>query len=395
MKHLLRTHDISRTDLIRGHGCHLFDRNGNRYVDLESGIWCVALGHSHPRITAVARRQLGRVVHLGTRHPSPLAETAAVALLERLALCGGKCLFLSSGSEAMAFALRAAGVVTRRPLFLTLAGSYLGAYEPFARRERHGWLEVDWDSCGACARGDLSCRHLAAIPFDDVAAFVLEPGSASGTVQPPPARLVTNLASSLRRHGGLLVANEVTTGLGRTGTWFGFEHYGLRPDIVALGKALGNGFPVSAVAMRDGLAQALEKTGFRYAQSHQNDPFGCAVALEVLAVLEDEKLIERSRRLGELFLRGLDALADSTGGMAAARGRGLMVALQLHEQIPAPQLAADLMELGFLAGSDQSANLLRFFPPLIIDEEDIQTLLLALERLLPCPTFPAVAVARG
>ncbi len=115
------------------------------------------------------------------------------------------------------------------------------------------------------------------MPFEDIAGLIFEPGSASGLVKFPPHGLVQTLVGIIRQRGGLLVVDEVTTGLGRTGAWYGFEHYALQPDIVALGKALGNGYPVSAVAMTHDLADRLEQDGFHYVQSHQNDPLGCAI----------------------------------------------------------------------------------------------------------------------
>jgi acetylornithine/N-succinyldiaminopimelate aminotransferase len=382
MNHLLQCHEILRTDFVRADDCFVFDDAGRRYVDFESGIWCMALGHGHPRISSAALAQIGKVVHLGTRYPSPLAEAAAIALLERLGLPGGKCVFLSSGSEAVELAVRAARRVTGRRFLLAPSGCYLGAYDSLGRAGEAGWITVDWRSCAACSRGDLSCAHLAAIPFDEVAALVLEPGSASGRVEFPPTPFVTALASEVRRRGGLLVANEVTTGLGRTGEWFGYDHYALQPDLTALGKALGNGFPVSAVAMRGEIARMLERGGFRYAQSHQNDPFGCAIALEVLATLEEEGLVERSRRLGALFLQRLREIGGRAGGVVEARGRGLMIALQLGEEVAAGQLHGDLLRGGFLTGLDREANVLRFYPPLVIGVAEIYDLLALLERLL-------------
>ena len=149
-------------------------------------------------------------------------------------------------------------------------------------------------------------KFLKEIPFDKIGAFVFEPGgSGIGFVHFPPRPLVEAIAGRVRASGGLIVANEITTGIGRTGKWFGFQHYDIQPDIVALGKGLGNGYPVSAVAVREETAEKLERGGFHYVQSHQNDPLGCAIAREVIAALHEEKLIERGAELGAYFLEGL------------------------------------------------------------------------------------------
>jgi acetylornithine aminotransferase len=183
----------------------------------------------------------------------------------------------------------------------------------------------------------------------------------------------------------LVVVDEVTTGMGRTGAWYGFEHYGLRPDVVALGKGLGNGYPVSAVAMTGDVALTLEESGFHYAQSHQNDPLGCAVTREVIRVLREEGLVERSERVGRRFLGELERLAERHDAIAEVRGRGLMIAMELvsdGEGLAALPVYHALLERGFIVGCKPAANLLRFYPPLIIGEEEIAGLVAALDSVL-------------
>jgi acetylornithine aminotransferase len=225
---------------------------------------------------------------------------------------------------------------------------------------------------------------LAEIAFARIGAFVFEPGNSGGLVKLPPRGPIRALAARVADAGGVLVVDEVTTGLGRTGTWYGFEHYDLRPDLVALGKGLGNGYPVSAVAMRHSIGADLEASGFHYAQSHQNDPLGCAVAKEVLAVLRDEALIERSARIGAWFLRELKAIASRHAVVREARGRGLMLAMELRPDArpTAVDVHRTLLERGLLVGCKSQANLLRFYPPLTIGEDEIRGLLAELDRVL-------------
>ena len=375
MKHILQCHDIVKTDFVRGENCTLYDAQGNRYVDYESGIWSTALGHTHPRINRVIEAQLANVAHLGTRYPNALAEEAALAVLEITGLAEGKCVFLSAGSEAVEFGVQAARWVTGRNLLLTFSTSYLAAYGSAGRKSAEEWRLFDWDAGEAV--DDL--------PFERLGGFAFEPGgSGSGFVRFPPRPLVQQIVQRVRQAGGLVLANEVTAGMGRTGKWFGFQHYDLQPDIVALGKGLGNGYPVSAVAMRREVAEKLECSGFRYAQSHQNDPLGCVVAKEVITVMREGNWIDRGAAVGARLLAGLQALAEKYAIVKEARGRGPLLALELHAH---PTFSAEaayqaLLARGCLVGYYPAGNILRFDPALTMGDEEIHYLLDGLDAVL-------------
>jgi len=385
MEHVLRLHDIVKTDMVRADGCLVYDERGRAYIDFEAGVWCANLGHGHPRILKVIRTQSQQLLHVGYRYTTQRAEEAASTVLETLGRRDGKCVFLSSGSEAVELALTIARWATGRHHGLSLSGAYLSAYGSAGVRTAEDWCTFDWEACEDCPRRercDPSCDRLRTIPFDSIAGFVFESGNMHGTVRFPPSGMVRQIADQLRRAGGLVVANEITTGMGRTGTWFGFEHYGLAPEIVALGKGLGNGYPVSAVAMSADAAKRVESTGVRYVQSHQNDPLACAVAREVIAVIRSESLVERSRRVGESFLDRIRRLASETAGVCEARGRGLMIVLEFcPDCLSAASVYARLLREGFLVGLKEDANLIRFYPPLTIEEESIDRLLAVLEAI--------------
>lgn len=284
MTPILKCHDIVKTDFVRGTHCYLYDAQGRRYVDLESGIWCTVLGHNHPRINQVIKRQIEELVHLGTRYPNAMSKQAAIDVLELVGFAGGKCTFLSSGSEAVEFGVQAARRIVEKPLLLTFSHSYLGAYGSAGRKNAEDWHLLDWRE-GDPLDVDACLRD---VPLEQIGAFVFEPGgSGSAFVRFPPRPLVDAIVQRVRASGGLIVINEVTTGMGRTGTWFGFQHYDIRPDIVALGKGLGNGYPVSAVTLARDVAEKVEASGLHYAQSHQNDPLGCAIARTVIQTLRE------------------------------------------------------------------------------------------------------------
>jgi acetylornithine aminotransferase len=392
-------HEPLLDDVVRAENCHLHDSRGKRYVDLESGVWCTSIGHAHPRILRVIAEQSARIGHAGFNYSSEIVENAAREILTLVGLeddgddGGGTCVFLCSGSEAVEYGVRGAQAVIDRPLLLTMADSYFGAYGSASRRLQDEWFGFDWTACrgrrpgiDGCHEG---CEHWATIPFDRIGGFVFEPGSSSGLVRFPPEGLIRSIAAIVAENDGLVVVNEVTTGIGRTGTWFGFQHYGLSPDIVALGKGIGNGYPVSVAAFAPGVVERLGGEPLKYAQSHQNDPLGAAVALEVTRVIRDEGLIERSRDLGTTLAAGLEGIRERTGLIREVRARGLMVAIELDDDPEASvsvRTQRDLLRRGFVVGRRPGVGVLRLDPSLTIDREDIEGFLEALEAVLVAST---------
>lgn len=390
MDHVLRCsgYALVKTDIVRGQGCYLYDAHDKKYVDFEAGVWCTALGHSHRRVNQAIQTQIEQIIHLSYRYTNALVEEAAAKVLDTVPLSDGKCVFLSSGSEAVEFGVQIARRITGQPLLLTLTDSYLAAFGSAGRKSPKEWFCFDWSGCVACPHleeCDPRCSRLQEIPFESIGGLVFEPGNSSGLVKLPPRQLVRTLADTVKRQHGMIVIDEVTTGLGRTGAWYGFQHYALEPDIVALGKGLGNGYPVSAVVMTHDVAARLENSTFHYAQSHQNDPLGCAVAKKVVSVIREEKLVERSRRIGAGFLRDLERLARRHDVVKEVRGRGLMIALEFEGgdgRFSVLSVYRELLERGFIVGCKPVANLLRFYPPLIIGEQDIAQFLEHLDLVL-------------
>ena len=388
MRHILTCHELVKSDIVRGHNCYLYDSNDNRYVDLESGVWSAVLGHNHPRINEAIKRQIEHVTHLGYRYTNFLAEEAAESLLDTIDLPEGKCIFLSSGSEAVEFAVQVAKIITGKKFLLTLEESYLSAHGSAGRKDPAEWMRLDFGPCLTCESSSCreSCERIKDVSFDDVGAFVFEPGSASGTVKFPPNKLIDLLVREVKRHQGLIAVDEVTTGFGRTGQWYGYNHYALEPDMVACGKALGNGYPISAVAMTRRIADELEERKFHYVQSHQNDPLGCAVAKEVIAAIKEGKLVERSAKLGRRLFSDLCHLAKRYNFVEEVRGRGLMISMQLLKGVPGSPgsrcIFSKLFHRGFLVGTHPTQNIIRFFPSLTIEEEAIANLVENIECVL-------------
>ncbi len=369
---ILGFHPILKTDFVRAEGSTLYDSQGRAFLDLESGVWCTCLGHSHRRITEVMQRQAGHVMHLGFRYLSPVVEEAAASLLDLAGLGGGRCVFLASGSEAVNLALNLARLVTHKTRFVCLEPTFLSSYGEGANQSAGHWTQVERDASSPDPNTN----------WDQVAAFVLEPGSACGSIQFPSESLVSSVADQVHRRGGLVVVDEVVTGFGRSGQWFGFNHFGIQPDVVAVGKGLGNGYPVSAVLVSPKVAEAVEAAGLHYVQSHQNDPLGCAVALEVISIIRDEGLIGRSRDMGRTLLDQLTAISPLYPAIREVRGKGLMVGVELHERLKAGLVFERMLDRGFLIGCSPGYNLIRFMPALTIQAHEIQALIENLEQVL-------------
>jgi acetylornithine/N-succinyldiaminopimelate aminotransferase len=386
MNHILKCHDFIKDDIIRAENCYLCDRNNRRYVDFESGIWCTVVGHTNPIINRRMVQQINQVIHLGYGYTNYLAEDAAKSLLGTISEEEGKCVFLSSGSEAVEFGISVAKLITGKRLLLTLSESYLGAYGTAGIKDSD-WVKINLDRCLNCKEVEClkSCVNLEKVDFDDICAFVFEPGCSSGKVIFPKEKLIKLLKREVKGSGGLIVVDEVTTGFGRTGKWYGFHHYGIIPDIIAFGKGLGNGYPVSAITIKREMATELEKRGFRYVQSHQNDPLGCAIASEVIKVIREENLVDRSLNLGNSLLERLNELKNRYSLVKEVRGRGLMAAVEFKgstADFDVQLISNQMLKRGFIIGFKQNANLIRFMPPLTIEEKEIKNMVGNLDAVL-------------
>ncbi len=381
-------HEILLPDIVRAENCHLFDAAGRRYVDLESGVWCATVGHGHPRVLRALTEQAARIAHNGYCYSTAVVEEAARELLALMGFEGGDCALLCSGSEAVEHGVRTAQAASERPLLMTMADSYFGAYGSASRRRADEWFSFDWTPCASCpfaGECDRGCPHWAAVPFERIGGFLFEPGSSSGLVRFPPDKLIRNLVAAIRRDGGLVLVNEVTTGFGRTGRWFGHQHYGFAPDIVATGKSLGNGYPVSAALYAPGVRERLGGRPVKYAQSHQNDPLGAAVAREVVRVIVDEDLIARGAAVGARLLDGLETIRAGTGGIAEVRARGSMIAVELQdgpEAATTTRVHRGLVDRGYVTGRRPGLSVLRIDPALTIGMEDVDGFLAAFAAVL-------------
>ena len=359
--------------LVRAKECYQYDSEGRTYIDFESGVWCANLGHSHERIARAIAEQAEKNIHHGYKFTSPEAEELSQRLQELAGVENGSAVFLSSGSEAVELSIRVARHLTGRQKVLKIGNSYLSAYGVGrVDKGNQDMIEISADDMDA----------VDAMEFGEIAAFIMEVGGCSiDMVRVPSEPFIQKIVKACQDSGCFVVAEEVTTGMGRMGYWFGYQHYGIQPDMIVLGKALGNGYPISSLMTNAATLEAFRESGFIYAQSHQNDPMGCGVAMEVTRVLEDEDLLSASKTMGQYFKDELVKLMDKyPGKVHAVRGVGLMLGFEFAKDMDGHAVSDALFEQGFVVGF--KSNTLRFLPPLNIGAEEIDKVIDAIDKLL-------------
>jgi acetylornithine/N-succinyldiaminopimelate aminotransferase len=376
-------HILKYGNMVGSDNCFIYTSDGRRFVDLESGVWCTSLGHNNKRINKVITDQINKITHTGFCYCHPVIEEVAKKILEINHMEGGKCEFLCSGSEAVEYGMRVARSLSNKPLALAFSDSYFGSYGDAAVKSNDKWFVYDRLHC-SCARdgngctGD--CEEFSKIPFSEIGIFLLEPGSSSGLVRFAHPRLIEKIAKRIRENGGLIMSNEITTGIGRTGKWFGYRHYSLQPDIVAMGKGLGNGYPVSATALSKAIAGKLLLSDFHYSQSHQNDPLGAVVAGEVIDIIRESDLIMESAEKGNYLKENLLRLKEEFPLIREVRGKGMMQAIELTGN--ATLIYEALLEQGFIVGRRLNGEVLRLDPAFTIEKETMDEFLSALREIL-------------
>ena len=365
MKNILHLsgHSILYDDIIRADNCILYDSKGNDYLDMESGVWCSTVGHCNPCMIKPLNEQASDIIHTGFCYINPILDKACEKILKITGLKNGKSLFLCSGSEVVDLAIRISKHITGRKLILTMADSYLSALGYFDNKDN--WILLDW----------LNNESIEKISFEQIAAFVFEPGSSSGMVRFPPKDLIKQIVRKTKDNDGIVICNEVTTGIGRTGQWFGYNHYDITPDIAALGKGLGNGYPVSCLACSEETAKNINYETFFYSQSHQNDPLGAFIANEVIDIIEKENLIHAGNKKGERIISELKSLEGKYGIIKEIRGRGLMIAVDFiskNETSVAKLVNDKLKEKRIILVHRRNSETFRIDPCLTIRDEDIE-----------------------
>src|SRR5690606_7896181 len=357
--------------LVEGRGSRVRDVAGREYVDLTGGWGVVAIGHSHPALARTIAEQAGRLMQTTNLFYTLPQLDLAERLLGHAPDAITRAFFVSSGAEAMDGALKLAHRATGRRKFVSTLQSFhgrtLGALSIIGQdKHRAPYQRILNEGCFV-PFGDLEAARRAI--DEETAAFVVEPVQGEGGVNVAPPGYLAGLRELTREAGALLVLDEIQTGIGRTGRWLALEHDGVVPDVITLGKGLGGGFPIAAFLCTEEVAKTVSPGD--HGGTYAGNALACAAADTVLRVIEEERLVERTAELGARTLERLRAFAEAHPDRAAnARGRGLLLGMELRDLDAAATLSRRALERGVLVNVT-AGNVLRLFPALNIREDDL------------------------
>jgi acetylornithine/N-succinyldiaminopimelate aminotransferase len=369
--HVMQTYGRVPVSFVRGEGTWVFDSDGNRYLDFLAGLAVTSLGHAHPEVADALADQARTLLHVSNLYYNDCQPRLA-ARIDQLLGGGGRVFFANSGAEANECAIKLA----RR------YGQHNGGRERYHVLSAYGSFHGRTLSTLA-ATGQPQKQEtfqplppgFRQVPFEDVdalanalddrvAAVMLEPVQGEGGVNPAAPEYLRTVRTLCDEREALLICDEVQTGLGRTGRWFGFEHAGIRPDIVTIAKALGNGVPIGACWARAEVAAAFQPGD--HATTFGGQPLATRAALAVLEVMEREQVPHRAERGGARLSERLQKVP----GVVAVRGLGLLLAAELAEGIDAKEVAARAMERGLIVNA-VTGSALRLAPSLLVSDAEI------------------------
>ncbi|HWE55492.1 MAG TPA: acetylornithine transaminase [Acidimicrobiales bacterium] len=374
---LMNTYPPRPVTFVRGCGSELWDDEGRRYLDFLSGLAVTSLGHAHPVVAAAICDQANTLLHTSNLYGT-LPQRDVAATLDRLVDAGpGQVFFCNSGAEANEAAIKLARKWGGRGKHVVVSaygsfhGRTLATLHATGQPAKHeifqplpeGFRHVSWQDADELARAiDPS-----------VAAVLLEPVQGEGGVNPAGAEYFAAVRRICDERGLLMMVDEVQTGLGRTGAWFGFQHYGVRPDVVTMAKALGNGVPIGACWARQDVADAFQPGD--HATTFGGQPLAARAAQAVLAVMEEEDVPARATRAGQRLTAALEALDQVT----AVRGLGLLMAVEMS--VPSGPVAAACLDAGLVVNA-VTPTALRLAPSLLVTDEEMDEAVAILAEVL-------------
>jgi len=378
---LMATYPPPPVTFLRGRGSYLWDDAGRRYLDMLSGLAVTSLGHAHPAVTEAVATQAATLVHVSNLFGTDVGPEVA-RTLDRLVgdgePVGGQVFFCNSGAEANECAIKLARRFGGRGRHVVVSaygsfhGRTLATLHATGQPEKHepfqplpeGFRHVAWDDLDA----------LAAALDPTVAAVLLEPVQGEGGVNPASPGYFQGVRRLCDERGVLLMVDEVQTGLGRTGRWFGFQHLGVQPDVVTMAKALGNGVPIGACWARPEVSAVFGPGD--HATTYGGQPLATAAARAVLATMEAVDAPGRAARVGARLAGALAALP----GVAGVRGRGLLLGVEL-DGLDARQVSAALLEAGVVANA-VTPTALRLAPSLLIEDAQVDEAVAVVDDVL-------------
>ena len=371
-KYVLNTYARYPVAFARGKGVYLYDVSGKRYLDLLSGLAVNSLGYSHPRIVKVIREQAAKVIHLSNLYYNEYQGQLAAKLCQKSGL--DRAFFTNSGTEAIEGALklvRAAGNATAGPqktVLVALENSFhgrtMGALALTAQPKYRQGFDPMLEGVRFVPRNDVDA--LRAAIDDNVCGIVVEPIQGEGGIHSASPEFLQACRQLADQHRAALIFDEIQCGMGRTGRLFAFEHFGVVPDVVCIAKPMAAGFPMGAFLSKDWLAQHI--TPGRHGTTFGGGPLACRIALEYLAILEEENLLAQVQRVGAYLSGKLQELAAKFTIASEVRGVGMMQALQLT--VPGKPVLEGAMADGLLFNVTQDTTI-RLLPPFLLEEKHV------------------------
>lgn len=372
--------------LTRGEGVYVWDEEGNRYLDMMSAYSALSHGHCHPKLVEVLREQAGKLNVVSRAFYSD----KLAAFLERACELTGfdKALPMNSGAEAVETALKAArkwaytvkGVPADKAEIIACSGNFhgrtLAIISMSTEKQYRAGFGPFLPGIKIIPYGDAAELKNAITP--NTAAFLVEPIKGEGGIIVPPEGYLKACAAICKKNNVLMICDEIQTGLGRTGKLLAFQHEDIKPDAVVLGKALGGGLlPVSLFLSRKEVMDVF--TPGDHGSTFGGNPLAAAVGYAALNVLVDEQLAERAAQMGEYFQNALRGIKSPL--IKDVRGKGLLIGLELDARVPAHDICLKLLKHGVLT-KDTHGTVIRFAPPLIVTEEQIDATVNALKQIL-------------
>jgi acetylornithine aminotransferase/acetylornithine/N-succinyldiaminopimelate aminotransferase len=372
---------------VRGEGVHIIDEQGERYLDLLSGIGVNALGYAHPAIEEAIAQQGRALIHTSNLYYHEGQAELALRLTERTGL--DRVFFSNTGTEAWEGALKLArahaGLLRSEgkqigTKFLALEQSFHGRTfgsmsttykakyrEPFAP----GVPGVEFVKFNDIA--DLRAKF-----SNEVCAILVETIQGEGGIRPLTQEFFAEARALTLSTGALLIADEIQCGMGRTGKWCAYQHYGIQPDVTTLAKPLAGGIPLGAIVCTEEAARAIHAG--MHGTTFGGGPLACAVAIAVIDTLEKDHLLDHATEVGNYFLAQLRALALRHNAIVDVRGRGLMIAAEIDSADLAKLVVAEMLKRHILINCT-SDTVLRFLPPYILQRAHVDTAVAALDEI--------------
>jgi acetylornithine/N-succinyldiaminopimelate aminotransferase len=380
---LLQTYNRYPLVIARGKGVFLFDLDGKRYLDFVAGLGVNALGHAHPRIVKTIREQCARAIHLSNLYYNEYQGLLA----EKLCQLSGmqRAFFSNSGTEAIEGSIKLARLAGHRAggeaksRLVALQGSYhgrtFGSMSLTGQDKYRKGFEPLLEDVKFVARNDAD--GLRAAVDDKTCAIVLEPIFGEGGIYECSVEFLRECRRLADQHRAALIFDEIQCGLGRTGTIFAFQTFGVTPDIVAIAKPIAAGLPLGAFLAKEEFASAIAVG--QHGTTFGGGPLACRVALEYFAIVEEEKLLENVGRVGAYLQQELTLLTNRYAAAQEVRGRGLIQGLQLD--VPARPIVEQALSEGVLFNSTQD-TVLRFLPPFLLQEKHVDKGIRVLKKFL-------------